>query len=76
MTAPHIERVGPPRGWEQLSIDGRTATVPGEVIVTDLGVRWVSYIRRARWDDDGSELSPDLLEQIRNHLDSPHTWFE
>ncbi|WP_157442125.1 hypothetical protein [Actinoplanes awajinensis] len=64
-----ITRVGASRGWVRLSIDGRDATVPGEVIPLGVGrADFVTYLNSTRWTDDGSRLPADLLAQVRVFL--------
>ncbi|MGC9671582.1 hypothetical protein ACNTMW_34220 [Planosporangium sp. 12N6] len=76
VAGPTISKVGSSRGWIRLSIDGRTATVPGEVIMIGERVGFVVYVSSARWDDDGGELPAPLLEHVRTFLQSPNTLVE
>ena len=72
----HIEKVDSSRGWIRLSIDGRHATIPGEVITGKAGVQFVAYLPSTRWDDDGTKPPPPLLEDVRAFLESPNTLVE
>ncbi|WP_203823726.1 hypothetical protein [Actinoplanes palleronii] len=64
-----ITQVGTSRGGVRLSIDGRDATVPGEIIPLGVGrADFVTYLNSTRWTDDGSRLPADLLAQVRVFL--------
>lgn len=69
---PVIAKGGSSRGWIRVSIDERSATVPGEMFMAAGGrPKFAAYLASIRWDDDQGRLPVRLREQVRTHLESP-----